>query len=80
MDDFAFKYPKIILRWLLIGAMVIAIGWGVITWDSKNAIDLWTKEVTLITKPIFNFYIKRAENRAQVMTDSIIKNNEYQDQ
>lgn len=52
MEDFAFKYPRTILRALLVGAMVIAIGWGVITGNSQNAINLWTKEVTFITQPI----------------------------
>jgi hypothetical protein len=61
MDDIAFKYPKKILRLLLIGAMVISIGWGVVTWNSQKAIDLWTVEVTFITKPIFNFFTNRAE-------------------
>lgn len=65
MEDFTFKYPRTILRALLVGAMVIAIGWGVITWNSQNAIDLWTKEVTFITQPIFNYFTNKMERRME---------------
>jgi|AntRauTorckE6833_2_1112554.scaffolds.fasta_scaffold26690_3 hypothetical protein len=61
MDDWAFKLPKKILKVLLVGAMVISIGWGVVTWNSQKAMELWTTEVTFITKPIFNFFTNRAE-------------------
>ncbi len=61
MDDLAFKLPQKILRALLVGAFVIAMVWGVVTWDSKKAMDLWTTEVTFITKPIFNYFANRAE-------------------
>lgn len=61
MEDFAFKYPKLIFRGLLIGAMLVAIVWGVVTWDSKKAMDLWATEVTFITTPIFNYFTNRAE-------------------
>ena len=61
MEDLAFKYPKRILQALLVGAMLIAIGWGVITWNSQKAMDLWEKEVTTIFTPLFNYATNRAE-------------------
>lgn len=65
MEDLAFKYPKRILQALLVGAMLIAIGWGVITGNSQNAINLWTKEVTFITQPIFNYFTNKMERRME---------------
>lgn len=70
MEDLAFKYPKLILRGLLIGAMLVAIVWGVITWDSKKAMDLWTAEVTFITTPIFNYFTNRAERLVGTVLES----------
>lgn len=61
MDDLAFKYPKRILQALLIGAMVVTISWGVITWNSQKAFDLWETQVTFIFEPIFNYATNRAE-------------------
>lgn len=61
MDDWAFKYPKKILRIVIIGAMVIAIGWGVITWNSQKAFNLWETQVTIIFQPILNYATNRAE-------------------
>jgi len=61
MEDIAFKYPKKIFRALLIGAMVVAIGWGVITWNSQKAFSLWETQVTFIIQPIFNYATNRAE-------------------
>lgn len=65
MDDLAFKYPRKILQALLVGAMLIAIGWGGITGNSQNAINLWTKEVTFITKPILNYFTNKMERRME---------------
>ena len=61
MEDIAFKYPKKIFRIVIIAAMVIAIGWGVITWNSQKAFDLWEAQVTFIFQPIFNYATNRAE-------------------
>jgi hypothetical protein len=70
MDDFAFKIPGKILKFLLVGAFLISILWGVLTWDSKKAMDLWTAQVTLITTPIFNFFAERAERRMEAVLES----------
>lgn len=70
MDDFAFKIPGKILKFLLIGAFLISILWGVLTWDSRKAMDLWTTQVTFITTPIFNFFAERAERRMETVLDS----------
>jgi len=70
MDDWAFKLPKKILKFVLIGAFLIAVGWGVITWDSKKAMDLWTAEVTFITKPLFNYFTNRAERMMSNVLDA----------
>lgn len=74
MEDIAFKYPKKILQIVFMGAMLVAISWGVLTWNLQNAINLWTKEVTFITKPIFNFYVSRMENRAEKLIKPYIEN------
>lgn len=73
MEDIAFKYPRRILQALLVGAMLIAIGWGVITWNSQNAIDLWTKEVTFITQPIFNYFTNKVERRIERVLEPALK-------
>lgn len=70
MDDFAFKIPGKILKFLFIGAMTISILWGIITWNSDNAIDLWTTQVTFITAPIFNFFTERMERRMEAVVES----------
>jgi hypothetical protein len=70
MDDFAFKIPGKILKFLLIGAFLISILWGVLTWDSRKAMDLWTAQVTFITTPIFNFFAERLERRMEAVTES----------
>lgn len=70
MDDFAFKIPGKILKFLLIGAFLISILWGVFTWDSKKAMDLWTTQVTFITTPILNFFTGRIEKRMETVTES----------
>lgn len=59
MDDWSFNIPKKILRGLLIGAVIIAAIWGVITRDSKKGVDLYLKEVEIITKPIVNKMLDR---------------------
>ncbi len=70
MDDFAFKIPGKILKFLLIGAFLISVLWGVLSWDSRKAIDLWTSQVTFITTPIFNFFTERFEKRMEAVTES----------
>ncbi len=70
MDDFAFKIPGKILKFLLIGALLVSVSWGVLTWDSKKAMDLWITQVTFITTPIFNFFAERIERRVETVTDS----------
>ena len=76
MDELAFRYPRTILRALLVGAMVIAIGWGVITWNSQNAINLWTKEVTFITQPIFNYFTSKMERRMERVMEPALEQHE----
>ena len=61
MEDLAFKYPKKVFQAILVVAMLIAIGWGVITWNSQKAFALWEAEVTAIFQPVFNYATKRAE-------------------
>lgn len=70
MDDFGFNYPKKILRWILVGAFLIAIAWGVITGDSKNFMNLWIKEVEFITKPIINRITNRMERAVERAQES----------
>ena len=70
MDDFAFKIPGKILKFLLVGAFLISILWGVLTWDSRKAMDLWTTQITFITTPIFNFFAERVERRMEAVTES----------
>lgn len=71
MDELAFKYPKKVLKILLIGSVLIAVGWGVITGNSQNAVNLLTKEITFITKPIFNYTQKRVERFTQPALDQM---------
>jgi hypothetical protein len=71
MDDFVFKYPKKILQLIFVGAMLVAMSWGLITWNSQNAIDLWSKEVTFITKTILNYFTSRAERRIERVMKSL---------
>jgi len=73
MEDFAFKYPKIVLQSLLVGAMLVAMSWGVLTWNSQNAIDLWTKEVTFITQPIFNYFTNKMERRMERVMEPVLE-------
>jgi hypothetical protein len=54
MDDWSFNIPKKILRFLLLGAVVLAVLYGLITWDSKKGAEFYMKEVEFITKPIVN--------------------------
>ena len=70
MDDFAFKIPGKILKFLLVGAFLISILWGVFTWDSRKAMDLWTTQITFIATPIFNFFAERAERRMEAVLES----------
>lgn len=61
MDDWAFKLPKKILRALVVGAVLVSIVWGVVTWDSQKAKDMLETEVTFIMTPVFNYFTNRAE-------------------
>ena len=61
MDELAFKYPKKVFRALIIIAMIVSIGWGVLTWNSQKAFSLWETQVTFIFEPLFNFASNRAE-------------------
>jgi hypothetical protein len=70
MDDFALKIPGKILKFLLIGAFLVSILWGVLTWDSRKAVDLWTTQITFITTPILNFFTERMGRRMEVVTES----------
>lgn len=42
-----------------VGALIIAAIWGVIQQDSKKGVDLYVKEIEIITKPIVNKMIER---------------------
>ena len=61
MDDWSFGIPRKIFRWLLIGAVVIAAIYGVITWDSKKAVEFYFAEVRIITQPIINKFTERMQ-------------------
>ena len=61
MDDIAFNIPKRILGFLVVTALVIACMYGLFTWDSRKASELFTKELLLIATPIANYAQKRME-------------------
>lgn len=68
MEDWSFNIPKKILRILLIGAVVLAVLYGLITWDSKKGAEFYMKEVKFITTPIVN----KMQQRMQRIFDKTI--------
>lgn len=73
MDDWSFNIPKKILRALLIGAVILAVIYGVFTGDSKKGAEFYMKEVKLIMTPIIN----KMQNRMEKMFDRAL--NQTQD-
>ncbi len=65
MDDWSFNIPKKILRVLLIGAVILAVLYGVFTGDSKKGADFYMKEVKFIMTPIIN----KMQNRMEKIFD-----------
>lgn len=65
MDDWSFNIPKKILRALLIGAVILAVIYGVFTGDSKKGAEFYMKEVKFIMAPIIN----KMQNRMEKMLD-----------
>lgn len=65
MDDWSFNIPKKILRALLIGAVILAVIYGVFTGDSKKGAEFYMKEVKFIMTPIIN----KMQNRMKKMLD-----------
>lgn len=65
MDDWSFNIPKKILRALLIGAVILAVLYGIFTGDSKKGADFYMKEVNFIMTPIIN----KMQNRMEKIFD-----------
>lgn len=65
MDDWSFNIPKKILRALLIGAVILAVLYGIFTGDSKKGADFYMKEVKFIMTPIIN----KMQNRMEKIFD-----------
>lgn len=68
MDDWSFNIPKKILRALLIGAVILAVIYGVFTGDSKKGAEFYMKEVKFIMAPIIN----KMQNRMEKMFDRVL--------
>jgi hypothetical protein len=73
MDDWSFNIPKKILRALLIGAVILAVIYGVFTGDSKKGAEFYMKEVEFIMTPIIN----KMQNRMEKIFDRAL--NQTQD-
>ncbi len=72
MDDWSFNIPKKILRALLIGAVILAVVYGVFTGDSKKGAEFYMKEVKFIMTPIIN----KMQNRMEKMFEKALNQNQ----
>jgi hypothetical protein len=48
-------------KWLIRGAFIVAIVWGVITQNSQNASVLFMKEMAILTPPMQHYLTDRLE-------------------
>lgn len=64
MEDFNFyKFiPKFILRWILLGILIISIIYGYVTGDSKKGYEFFSNKIQFVTKPLID-KVKRIMNR-----------------
>lgn len=63
MEDFNFYklIPRFLLKWILLGILIIAIVYGYITGDTKKGYEFFSNKIQFVTKPLMN-KVKRAMN------------------
>ncbi|GEM_PF-5253488 len=64
MEDFNFYklIPKFLLKWILLGILIISIAYGYITGDSKMAYEFFSNKIQFVTKPLMD-KVERAMNK-----------------
>lgn len=71
MDDFGFKYPKKLMAILGIVAILIGVGWGLITRDKEKGTDAYMGAIRVLFQPLFNRLtnpLERAVERLKTAT------------
>ncbi len=64
------RYPKKVFEVLTVIAVVIAVFWGVVNWDTNKGLELFKTELQIISQPISNNIVKKIE-RFNTLTEII---------
>ena len=64
MEDFNFYklIPRFLLKWILLGILIISIAYGYVKGDSKKGYEFFSNKIHFVTKPLMD-KVKRAMNR-----------------
>jgi hypothetical protein len=57
-----------VAKWLIQGAFIVAVVWGIVTQSSQNASALFLKEMAIITPPMQHYL----EDKLEIVTDAVL--------